>query len=112
MDIKNKNHGTSDMPSPKVMDYNSQYKLTPLFLSDLKIVLKNIPYVEFIKYFNYIEKYNGVFPSAILDGTETAALCIWDEIPYRSSFGYMSVIAYTKSANSTPSRQISNFLKL
>ena len=35
MDIKNKNHGTSDMPSPKVMDYNSQYKLTPLFLSDL-----------------------------------------------------------------------------
>ena len=42
MDIKNKNHGTSDMPSPKVMDYNSQYKLTPLFLSDLKIVLKNI----------------------------------------------------------------------
>lgn len=95
MDIKNKNHGTSDMPSPKVMDYNSQYKLTPLFLSDLKIVLKNIPYIEFIKYFNYIEKYNGVFPSAILD----EFIHMLEELPYSVIYPLFNALAKEDNFN-------------
>lgn len=65
--VKNGNRGTSEMPFPKTMDYGAKFKLTPIFLSDLKIVLKNLSYIDYISYFKYIEQYDGVFPAAILD---------------------------------------------
>ena len=60
-------NGTSDMPPVEVLDYNKTFKVSDLFLNDLKITLKDVAYADAIPYFNYLAKYNYILPVAILN---------------------------------------------
>ena len=60
---------SSEMPEPQTLDYNTYYRVTPLFINDLKIVMNsgNVAYVDAKKLFDKIKEYNGLFPSAVLN---------------------------------------------
>ena len=57
------------MPEPQTLDYNAFYRVTPLFINDLKLVMNNgnVAYVDAKKVFDKIKEFDGVFPSAILN---------------------------------------------
>lgn len=57
------------MPEPQVLNYNAYYKVTQLFINDLKIVFNNgnVAYCDAKKMFDTIKEYNGIFPAAILN---------------------------------------------
>lgn len=65
--MSDKNKGTSEMPVPNTINYSQEFKVTPLFKSDLRIVLKDAPYIEVNKLFEFIDAYNSIFTSAILN---------------------------------------------
>ena len=60
---------SNEMPEPQVLDYNSYYKVTPLFINDLKIVFNNgnVAYCDAKEMFDVITQHNGVLPAAILN---------------------------------------------
>ena len=60
---------SSEMPEPQTLDYNTYYRVTPLFINDLKIVMNsgNVAYVDAKKLFDKIKEYNGLFPFAVLN---------------------------------------------
>ena len=60
---------STEMPEPQTLDYNTYYRVTPLFINDLKIVMNNgnVAYVDAKRLFDKIKEYNGLFPSAILN---------------------------------------------
>ena len=47
---------SSEMPEPKVMNYYQYYKLSDLFINDLKKVLADVAYVDAKKFFDKIDK--------------------------------------------------------
>lgn len=47
---------SSEMPEPQVMKYNQYYKLSDLFINDLKKVLADVAYVDAQKFFDKIDK--------------------------------------------------------
>lgn len=57
------------MPAPQTLDYGVYYRVTPVFINDLKIVMNNgnVAYVDVKKLFDEIKERNGVFPVAILN---------------------------------------------
>lgn len=58
---------SSDMPSPQTFNYGAVYKVTPLFINDLKKVMADVAYVDAIKLFDEIKERGGVFPAAVLN---------------------------------------------
>lgn len=58
---------SSEMPRPEVIDYDVLYKITPLFVNDLKIVMGDVPYVDAVKLFNKIRKCKGIMTAASLN---------------------------------------------
>ena len=60
---------SNEMPEPQTLDYNAFYRVTPLFINDLKLVMNNgnVAYVDAKKVFDKIKEFDGVFPSAILN---------------------------------------------
>ncbi len=53
------------MPEPQVMNYGQHYKLSDLFVNDLKKVLSDIAYVDAQKFFDKIDNTeNRVMPIA------------------------------------------------
>lgn len=58
----NNSKGTSDMPEPEVINYNTFYKVTPIFINDLHIVLGEVAYADAQKFFNMIASYNNILP--------------------------------------------------
>lgn len=57
---------SSEMPDPKIMDYNGHYKLSDLFVNDLKKVLGDIAYVDAKKFFDKIDQHNRIMSNAQL----------------------------------------------
>lgn len=51
---------SSEMPEPQVVNYGEKYKITDLFINDLKKVLADLPYVEAKKFFDKIEEHKHV----------------------------------------------------
>lgn len=47
---------SSEMPEPQVMNYYQYYKLSDLFINDLKKVLADVAYVDAKKFFDKIDK--------------------------------------------------------
>ena len=65
--MSQENIGTADMPVAQTIQYNKLYKPTKLFMKDLEIILKDTPYVEAKRYFDYLAAYDsngGVIPIA------------------------------------------------
>ena len=52
----NKSVKSSEMPEPQVMNYYQYYKLSDLFINDLKKVLADVAYVDAKKFFDKIDK--------------------------------------------------------
>lgn len=80
--------GTSDMPQVHIFNYSSAYKITPIFVNDLKIVVGDMPYVEVKKIFDTIDKCNGVFSGAALN----EFLYELSMLPYKTIMPLMKVI--------------------
>lgn len=59
--------GTSDMPPVEILNYGQQYRVTKLFLNDLKITLQDAPYVEVRRFLDFLKNYNYSLPSAVLN---------------------------------------------
>ena len=47
---------SSEMPEPQVMNYGQHYKLSDLFVNDLKKVLSDVAYVDAQKFFDKIDQ--------------------------------------------------------
>lgn len=47
---------SSEMPEPQVMNYGQHYKLSDLFINDLKKVLGDVAYVDAQKFFDKINQ--------------------------------------------------------
>ena len=51
---------SSEMPDPQTMDYRQHYRVTSLFVNDLKKVLADVAYVDAQPFFKKIEECNGI----------------------------------------------------
>jgi len=58
---------SNEMPIPETLDYGEMFQITPLFISDLKKVLADSPWIEAQRFFRKIDEYGGVMPNAILN---------------------------------------------
>jgi len=79
---------SSEMPAPQVINYDISYKLTPLFINDLKKVMADVPYVDAIKLFNMISECDGVMHIARFN----EFLRELGSFPFKYVSGIMSVI--------------------
>lgn len=64
---KSKSIGTSDMPLPQTIAYETRYQVTDLFKKDLEIILGDTAYVDAMKFFEIINVHNSVFTAAVLN---------------------------------------------
>lgn len=83
-----KRAGTSDMPSPQIMDYTKTYEVTDLFKNDLNTVLSDIAYADAVKYIKYIDAYNSVFTAAVLH----EFLQMLKQLPYKTVLPLMRAL--------------------
>lgn len=58
--------GTSDMPQVETLSYETYYKVSPVFINDLKIIMQDVAYADAKPYFDFLANYNYVLPVAIL----------------------------------------------
>ena len=79
---------SSEMPIPETIDYGEMFQITPLFISDLKKVLADSPWIDAQRFFKKIEEYNCVMPNAILNEFIRDIA----NMPYKVVAGLMSVI--------------------
>ena len=80
---------SSEMPEPQVMNYSQYYKLSDLFVNDLKKVLADVAYVDAQKFFDKINKAdNRTMPIAQVN----EFIKDLSYLPYRVVAQLMSVI--------------------
>lgn len=80
--------GTSDMPTPPVIDYSTMYKVTPLFRNDLMRVIGNMAYCDVKKITNILDEHKNIMGSADLnDFINTLS-----NLPYRVIHPLMKII--------------------
>jgi len=86
----NKMKKSIEMPEPQVMNYKAFYKVTPLFINDLKTVMNNgnVAYCDAKKLFDVINEHNSILPAAILNEFIRSLA----NFPYKVVSGLMSVI--------------------
>lgn len=58
---------STEMPEPKVLNYDLKYRISQLFINDLKKVLANVAYVDAIKMLDKIERNERIFTLAQLN---------------------------------------------
>lgn len=80
---------SSDMPAPQVMNYSQMYKLSDLFINDLKKVLSDVAYVDAQKFFNKIDNTeNRIMPISQVN----EFIRELSYLPYKVVAPFMSVI--------------------
>lgn len=84
---------SSEMPTPRVMNYMQFYNVSDMFINDLKKVLGDLPYVEAQKFFDKIDKSEKVMSAAAVNEfvRELASL------PYRIVAKFMAIINNTEN---------------
>ena len=80
--------GTSDMPPAKTVNYETFFRVTQIFINDLKIVLQDAAYADVKQFLDYLKKYNFVLPVATLN----EFLNKLSNMPYRMVSPIMTVI--------------------
>lgn len=58
---------SSEMPEPQVINYAEHYRLTDMFINDLRKVLADVPYVEAQKFFQKIDACQRIMPISQLN---------------------------------------------
>lgn len=58
--------GTSDMPPVETLNYETYYKVSSVFINDLKIIMQDVAYADAKPYFDFLANYNYVLPIAVL----------------------------------------------
>ena len=58
---------SNEMPEPQVLNYELRYKVTPIFINDLKKVMADVAYVDAKRLFNKIDEHDGILPAATLN---------------------------------------------
>ena len=76
------------MPEPQVLNYEIRYKVTPLFINDLKKVMADVAYVDAKKLFDKIDENKGILPAAMLN----EFIRDISMFPYKYVSGLMAVI--------------------
>lgn len=79
---------STDMPEPKVLNYDLKYRVTQLFINDLKKVLANVAYADAIRLFDKIESCERVFTLAQLN----EFISELSEFPYKHVVAIMTVL--------------------
>jgi hypothetical protein len=79
---------SNEMPEPKIMDYNGHYKLSDMFVNDLKKVLADVAYVDAKKFFDKIDQHNRIMANAQL----TEFINDLQGLPYKVVAQLMGVI--------------------
>lgn len=79
---------SSEMPEPQVMNYAQHYRVTQLFVNDLKKVLADVAYVDAQKFFNKITENNYILPIASVNEMIRDLACL----PYKYVSAFMTVI--------------------
>jgi hypothetical protein len=82
------NEKSSEMPEPKVMNYAQHYKVTPLFVNDLKKVLADVAYVDAQKFFERITSMNYIMPISAVQEMIRDLGCL----PYKYVSSFMNII--------------------
>lgn len=59
--------GTSDMPPVQVLQYETYYRVSQVFVNDLRIVMQDAPYADVKPFFDFIKNYNYILPAAMLN---------------------------------------------
>jgi len=79
---------SSEMPEPQVLNYELRYRVTPLFINDLKKVMADVAYVDAKKVFDKINEHGGILTAAALN----ELIRDISSFPYKHVSGIMSVI--------------------
>jgi len=80
---------SSEMPEPQVINYGQHYKLSDLFINDLKKVLADVAYVDAQKFFDKIDNTeNRVMPIAQVN----ELIRDLSYLPYKVVAQFMNVI--------------------
>ncbi len=79
---------STEMPEPDVMNYSQYYKLSDLFINDLRKVLADVPYVEAQKFFKKIDDCKRIMPISQLN----EFIRDISYLPYKVVNGIMTVI--------------------
>lgn len=85
---KTNNIGTSDMPHPSTIVYDTKYAATGNFLKDLEKSLADMPYIDACKYFDILAAHDNVLTTAVLN----EYLSLLGGIPFKYIAGIMSVL--------------------
>ena len=56
-----------EMPEPEVINYSQVYRMSDLFINDLRKVLADVPYVEAQKFFKKIDDCKRIMPISALN---------------------------------------------
>ncbi len=86
--VDNQVIGTSDMPPAKTENYETFYRVTQIFLNDLKTVLQDAAYADVKQFLDYLKTYNYILPVALLN----EFLNKLSAMPFRMVSPIMSVI--------------------
>ena len=80
---------SSEMPEPQVINYGQHYKLSDLFINDLKKVLADVAYVDAQKFFDKIDNTeNRIMPIAQVN----ELIRDLSYLPYKVVAPFMTVI--------------------
>lgn len=80
---------SSEMPEPQVINYGQHYKLSDLFINDLKKVLADVAYVDAQKFFDKIDNTeNRIMPIAQVN----ELIRDLSYLPYKVVAQFMNVI--------------------
>lgn len=79
---------STDMPEPNVVQYFQKYKITDMFVRDLKTVLGDMAYVDAKPFFDRIEECGRVMPFSMLD----EFIKDLSNLPYKIVAKMMSVV--------------------
>lgn len=80
--------GTSDMPQPKTVTYEIFYRVTQVFINDLKTVLQDAAYADVKQFLDFLKNYNNILSTAVLN----EFLNKLSSMPYRMVSPIMAVI--------------------
>lgn len=67
METNQTNQGTGGMAAPQILDYGVKYKITPTFRNDLKMLIKELAYVDAKNLLNVLDDNQNVLSASILN---------------------------------------------
>lgn len=80
--------GTSDMPPVQTLKYETYYKVSQIFINDLRLVMQDAAYADLKQFLDFLKSYNYILPVAMLNEFINRLATM----PYRTVSPIMEVI--------------------